>query len=40
MILNELYVEVHVNLNVFVMKMLSWIFGEIVGTLIVTPEGG
>jgi hypothetical protein len=38
--MNEIFDEVHVYLDVFVVLMLNWTFGEIVGTLIVTPEGG
>jgi hypothetical protein len=37
---NELSDEVHVYLNVFVALMLNWVFGELVGTLIVAPKAG
>jgi hypothetical protein len=40
LIMNELYDEVHVYLNVFCMLMLNWVFGELDDTLIVAPEGG
>jgi hypothetical protein len=39
-IMNELSDEVHVYLDMFVVLMLNWIFGELDGTLIVAPEGG
>jgi hypothetical protein len=38
--MNELYDEVHVYLNVFVVPMLNWVFGELDGTLIVAPKVG
>jgi hypothetical protein len=38
--MNELYDEVHVYLYVFSMLMLNWVFGELDGTLIVTPKAG
>jgi hypothetical protein len=39
-IINEIYDKVHVYLNVFYVSMLNRIFGELDGTLIITPEGG
>jgi hypothetical protein len=36
--MNELSNEVHVYLDVFSTLMLNWIFGELYGTLIVTPK--
>jgi hypothetical protein len=38
--MNELSDEVHVKLDVFFELMLNWIFGELDGTLIFSPEGG
>jgi hypothetical protein len=38
--MNEFYDEVHVYLDLFVVLMLNSIFGELDGTLIVTPNGG
>jgi hypothetical protein len=40
LIMNELSDEVHVYLDVFSMLMLNWVFGELDGTLIVTPKDG
>jgi hypothetical protein len=37
--MNELSDEVHVYLDVFSMLMLNWVFGDLDGTLIVSPEG-
>jgi hypothetical protein len=38
--MNELSDEVHVYLDVFATLMLNWVFGELDGTLIVTPKAG
>jgi hypothetical protein len=38
--MNELYGEVHVYIDVFVVLMLKCVFGEIYGTLIVAPNVG
>jgi hypothetical protein len=38
--MNELSDEVHVYLDVLVVLMLNWVFGEINGTLIVAPKSG
>jgi hypothetical protein len=38
--MNELYDEVHVELDVFSTLMLNWVFGTLDGTLIVTPKVG
>jgi hypothetical protein len=38
--MNKLSDEVHVLLNVFSTLMLNWVFGELDGTLIVTPKAG
>jgi hypothetical protein len=38
--MNEFFDELHVKLDVFSTLMLSWIFGKLDGTLIVTPMGG
>jgi hypothetical protein len=40
LIMNEIFDDVHVLLDVFVALILNWIFGEIDGTLIFTPKGG
>jgi hypothetical protein len=40
LIMNELSDEVHVYLDVFATLMLNWVFGELDGTLIVTPKAG
>jgi hypothetical protein len=40
LIMNEISDEVHVYLDVFVALMLNWVFGELDGTLIVTPKAG
>jgi hypothetical protein len=37
--MNEIFDEVHVNLNVFVALMLNWIFGNLDGTLIIYTKG-
>ena len=37
--MNEISNEVHVYLDMFVVLMLNWIFGDIDDTLIVVPEG-
>jgi len=36
-IMNEISNEVNVYLNVFVVLMLNWIFGDLDGILIITP---
>jgi hypothetical protein len=36
--MNENSYKVHVYLDVFVALMLNWVFGELDGTLIVTPK--
>jgi hypothetical protein len=36
--MNELYDEVHVSLDVFVLLMLNWVFGDLDGNMIVTPK--
>jgi hypothetical protein len=38
--MNELSDEVHVYLDVFFVLMSNWDFGELDGTLIVTPKDG
>jgi hypothetical protein len=38
--MNEIFDEVHVYLDVFSTLMLNWVFGELDGTLIVTPKAG
>jgi hypothetical protein len=38
--MNDIFDEVHVHLDVYVVLMLNYIFGELDGTLIVTQEGG
>jgi hypothetical protein len=36
--MNEIYDEVHVELDVFVALMLNWVFSYLDGTLIVAPK--
>jgi hypothetical protein len=36
--MNELFDEVNVWLDAFSMLILNWVFGELVGTLIVAPK--
>jgi hypothetical protein len=36
--MNEIYDEVHVQLDVFVSLMLNWAFGELDGTHIIAPK--
>jgi hypothetical protein len=38
--MNDIFYEVHVHIDVYVVLMLKYIFGELDGTLIVTQEGG
>jgi hypothetical protein len=38
--MNDIFYEVHVHIDVYVVLMLNYIFGELDGTLIVTQEGG
>jgi len=38
--MNELFDDVHVYLDVFVVPMLNWSFGKLDGTLIVAPKAG
>jgi hypothetical protein len=38
--MNEIYDEMHVYLSVLVALMLNRVFGELDGTLIVTPKAG
>jgi hypothetical protein len=38
--MNEIFDEVHVYPDVFVVLMFNWIFGELDDTLIVALEGG
>jgi hypothetical protein len=38
--MNYIFYEVHVYLDVFATLMLNWVFGELDGTLIVTPKAG
>jgi hypothetical protein len=38
--MNEFFEEVHGKLNVFVLMMLKWIFGDLDGTMIVVQKGG
>jgi hypothetical protein len=38
--MNELSDEVHVYIDLFVVLMLNWVFGELDGTLIVAPNAG
>jgi hypothetical protein len=38
--MNEISDEVHVYLDVFATLMLNWVFGELYGTVIVTPKTG
>jgi hypothetical protein len=37
---NNIFDEVHVQLDVFVVLILRWIFGDIDGTMIVAPKDG
>ena len=38
--MNEISDEVHLYLDVSVALMLNWVFGELDGTLIITPKVG
>jgi hypothetical protein len=38
--MNDIFYEVHVHIDVYVVLMLNYIFGDLDGTLIVTQEGG
>jgi hypothetical protein len=38
--MNDLSDEVHVYLDVVFALMLNWVFGELDGTLIVSPKAG
>jgi hypothetical protein len=38
--MNDIFDELHVLVDLYVVLMLNYIFGELDGTLIVTQEGG